>query len=131
MAKTVSGTIVANVGVLSSRYTQQRPASAAKKEGTSTRTLISGTANAAKREIGKEGKFYASSGFNRGYHSKADTTFHTPDGHFTIHNAHGDDRPSKDFSSYFFSTKAQYNFRFGRYISDRWALEVGTDHLSG
>lgn len=82
-----------------------------------------------KREIGKAGKFYASWGFNRSYHADADTTFHTVDGRFTIHNAHGDDRPSKDFSSYFFSTKAQYNLRFGRFMSDRWALEGGTDHM--
>jgi len=82
-----------------------------------------------KVELGNEGRFYASWGFNRGYHSKADMTFHTADGDFTIRNAHGNDRPSKNFSSYFLSTKAQYNFRFGHYISDRWALEIGTDHM--
>jgi hypothetical protein len=82
-----------------------------------------------KREIGKAGKFFASWGFNRGYHAEADVTFHTLDGEFTIHNAHGDDRPSQDFSSYFFSTKAQYNVRFGRFLTDRWAIEGGTDHM--
>jgi len=77
----------------------------------------------------KRGKFYASWGFNRGYHADADTTFHTPDGHFTIHDAHGNDRPSKDFSSYFLSSKAQYNLRMGRFLTERWAVEFGTDHM--
>ena len=79
--------------------------------------------------LGNKGKLYSSWGFNRGYHVDADTTFKTADGRFTIHDAHGDDRPSKDFSSYFLSSKAQYNFRFGWFISDRWALETGTDHM--
>jgi hypothetical protein len=91
--------------------------------------LLAGKDSHESRDLDNKGKFYASWGFNRGYHAKADATFHTPDGHFTIHDAHGNDRPSKDFSSYFLSSKAQYNVRFGRFVSERWAIEGGTDHM--
>ncbi|MDH3785624.1 MAG: hypothetical protein OEV00_09905, partial [Acidobacteriota bacterium] len=85
-------------------------------------------AAAEKKELGNKGRKYIFWGFNRGYNSDADLTVRSPDGTFTIHDARGEDRPSQDVSSYF-STTAQYNVRFGWFVSDRWAIEVGTDHM--
>jgi hypothetical protein len=80
-----------------------------------------------------KGKIYFSWGYNRAWHSKSDVTFSTSEGTFTIHDAHGDDRPSPfDPKVYFNPAKMsipQYNLKLGYQFNDRWALEGGTDHM--
>jgi hypothetical protein len=80
----------------------------------------------------KQGKMYVMWGYHRGFHSRSDVTFKTPDGTFTLHNVRGVDRPSTALSSYIDPTKItvpQYNIRFGYMITDKVAIEVGTDHM--
>jgi hypothetical protein len=80
----------------------------------------------------KKGKVYVMWGYHRGKHSRSDVTFKTPDGTFTLHNVKGVDRPSLKASSYLDPTKIsqpQYNLRFGYMITDKMAIEIGTDHM--
>lgn len=80
-----------------------------------------------------KGKIYFSWGYNRAWHSKSDATFSTSEGTFTIHDAHGNDRPTKfDPKIYFNPTKMsipQYNLKLGYEFNDKWGIEVGTDHM--
>jgi hypothetical protein len=86
------------------------------------------------QESGKQngGMIYVMWGYNRGYHSAADTTFHTPNGTFTIHDAVGYDRPTKFGIAYLDPTqmsKPQYNIRIGYQFNEKWAVEIGQDHM--
>jgi hypothetical protein len=78
------------------------------------------------------GQIYFFWGYNRGWHSKSDVTFRTSDGTFTIYDAHGTDRPSKEFKTYVnpatFSVP-QYNFRLGYQLNPKWSIEGGMDHM--
>lgn len=88
--------------------------------------LVPISAHAAK------GKFYILWGYHRGKHSRSDVTFKTPDGSFTLHDVIGTDRPSGSIRSYIDPTKftqPQYNVRFGYMITDKIAIEIGTDHM--
>lgn len=80
----------------------------------------------------KKSRLYIIWGYNRGFHSDTDTTFHTPDGTFTIHDARGEDRPSSGLGTYLDPSKftqPQYNLRIGYTITSKWAVEIGTDHM--
>jgi hypothetical protein len=86
------------------------------------------------QDSGKQngGMIYVMWGYNRGYHSAADTTFHTPNGTFTIHDAVGYDRPTKFGIAYLDPTqmsKPQYNIRIGYQFNEKWAVEIGQDHM--
>jgi len=80
-----------------------------------------------------KGKIYFSWGYNRAWHTNSDATFSTSEGTFTIHDAHGDDRPTKfDPKIYFNPTKMsipQYNLKLGYEFNDKWGIEIGTDHM--
>lgn len=79
-----------------------------------------------------KGKVYVIWGYHRGKHSRSDVTFKTPDGTFTLHDVKGVDRPSNGLQSYIDPTKItqpQYNLRLGYMITDKVAIEVGTDHM--
>lgn len=79
-----------------------------------------------------QGKVYVIWGYHRGQHTRSDVTFKTPDGTFTIHNVRGVDRPSNDVIAYLDPSKftqPQYNVRFGYMITNKIAIEIGTDHM--
>jgi len=78
------------------------------------------------------GMLYIIWGYHRGKHTKSDATFKTPDGTFTIHDAVGVDRQSSGFLTYIDPTKIsqpQYNLRIGYAFNEKWAVEVGNDHM--
>ncbi len=78
------------------------------------------------------GMIYITWGYNRSWFSKTDTTFHTPDGTFTIHGAQGKDRPTTELKTYMDPTKftvPQYNFRIGYKFNSNFSVELGTDHM--
>jgi len=80
----------------------------------------------------KKGKVYVMWGYHRGFHSRSDVTFKTPDGTFTIHNVKGNDRPSTTINSYLNPakfTQPQYNVRVGYMIGENVGIEIGTDHM--
>ncbi len=80
----------------------------------------------------KKRMIYFSWGYNRGFHSKSDATFKTKDGTFTIHDAVGHDRQSKDILDYISPSRIpipQYNLRIGYQVNDNWDIVVGLDHM--
>jgi hypothetical protein len=81
---------------------------------------------------GNGGMVYITWGYNRSWFSDADTTFHTPDGTFTVKQARAKDRPSTQLKTYLdvknFSIP-QYNVRIGYKFNKKWSVEIGTDHM--
>ena len=80
----------------------------------------------------KKRMIYFSWGYNRGFHSKSDATFKTADGTFTVHDAVGRDRQSKDILDYVIPSRIpipQYNLRIGYQLNDHWDIVVGLDHM--
>jgi len=83
-------------------------------------------------KIFQKGKFYINWGYNRAWYHTSDIHF-TGQGHdFVLYNVVAKDRPSK-FSSDYVSLKywstPQFNFRFGYYISDKYSISAGWDHM--
>jgi hypothetical protein len=80
----------------------------------------------------KKRYIYFTWGYNRGFHSKSDATFTTKDGTFTIHDAVGYDRPSKDYRDYLYPERIpipQYNLRVGYKLNEKWDIVAGLDHM--
>jgi hypothetical protein len=80
----------------------------------------------------KKRYIYFTWGYNRGFHSKSDATFTTKDGTFTIHDAVGYDRPSKDWKDYVYPERIpipQYNLRIGYQLNEKWDIVAGLDHM--
>lgn len=80
----------------------------------------------------QKGQGYVIWGYHRGFHSRSDVTFNTPDGSFTIHNVRGTDRPTTVLKNYLNPadfTKPQYNIRFGYMLTNKLGIEIGTDHM--
>ena len=90
-----------------------------------------GNANSNKKPLIKE--IYFAWGWHKGYHTDADATFTTKDGTFTIHKAHGDDRPSKFDPKIYFNPAnlsiPQYNVELGVMFSEHWGMELKQDHM--
>jgi hypothetical protein len=75
---------------------------------------------------------YFTWGYNRGFHSKSDATFTTKEGTFTIHDAVGHDRPSKELLDYIHPARIpipQYNLRIGFELNEKWDIVTGLDHM--
>jgi hypothetical protein len=77
--------------------------------------------------------FYVSWGYHRARFSRTDTTFHTPEGVFTIHGAQGYDRPTPFEPKVYFNPAKlsipQYNFTLGWQFHHRFAVELNHDHM--
>ncbi len=84
------------------------------------------------RQKKAKGRLYFSWGYNRALHSKSDATFATKDGTFTVHDAHGNDRPSP-FGIWYFNPQKlsipQYNVEVGYMFNEKWGIELGQDHM--
>ena len=75
---------------------------------------------------------YITWGYNRGIHSKSDATFKTASGTFTIHDAVGHDRQSKDLLDYIHPARIpipQYNLKIGYEVNENWDIVAGLDHM--
>lgn len=80
----------------------------------------------------KKRMIYFTWGYNRNFHSKSDATFTTNSGTFTIHDAIGYDRPSKDILDYVVPSRIpipQYNLRVGYVLNEHWDIVAGLDHM--
>lgn len=81
----------------------------------------------------RKGSFTFYWGYNRSYFSKSDIHFTGPNYDFTVYDVVSHDRPSKfAFKTYLHPTHLwipQYNFRFGYFITDRFHISFGTDHM--
>lgn len=81
----------------------------------------------------QKGKIYAYWGWSNEWYTKSNITFTGKDYHFTLEKTVAKDRQSPfDFDTYFNPgnvTIPQYNFRLGYFISDKWNISIGIDHM--
>lgn len=86
----------------------------------------------AKYTASNKGKFYVYWGGNRGYYTKSDIHFKGADYDFTLQNAKAHDVPKGWHIDYINPTRMtipQTNFRFGYYISHKYNISFGVDHM--
>lgn len=79
-----------------------------------------------------KGKFYFFWGGNRESFSKSDITFKGDDYNFTLHNVEAHDKPKGwhiDYVNPGRMTIPQTNFRMGYFISDKYNISIGVDHM--
>ncbi|MEC4115052.1 hypothetical protein [Myroides pelagicus] len=79
-----------------------------------------------------KGKFYVYWGGNRGYFSNSDIRFRGADYDFTLEDVQASDRPKGWHIDYINPTRMtipQTNFRLGYFISDKYNISIGVDHM--
>ena len=79
-----------------------------------------------------KGKFYIYWGGNRETYSNSDITFKGDNYNFTLENAQAEDKPKGWHVDYINPTRMtipQTNFRLGYFISDKYNISVGLDHM--
>jgi len=79
-----------------------------------------------------KGKFFFFWGGNRESFSKSDITFKGDDYNFTLHNVEAHDKPKGWHIDYFNPARMtipQTNFRMGYFISDKYNISIGVDHM--
>ena len=79
-----------------------------------------------------KGKFFLYWGANRGYFSSSDIRFKGDDFDFTVHNTKAGDKPKGWHVDYINPTRMtipQTNFRLGYYVTDKYSVSFGFDHM--
>lgn len=79
-----------------------------------------------------KGKFFVYWGGNRGYYSNSDIHFKGNDFDFTVKNATAHDKPKGWHIDYINPTKMtipQTNLRIGYFISNKYNVSIGVDHM--
>lgn len=79
-----------------------------------------------------KGKFFLFWGGNRESFSKSDITFKGENYNFTLNNVAADDKPKGwhlDYINPSRMTIPQTNFKMGYYISDKYNISIGIDHM--
>lgn len=82
--------------------------------------------------VNPKGKFYFYWGYNRGIFSKSNIHVRGEGYDFTIYDAVAKDRPENPSLVYINPdqlTIPQFNIRAGYYLTKRWAVSVGYDHM--
>jgi hypothetical protein len=78
------------------------------------------------------GQFYFYWGYNRAYFSSSNLHFNGPNYDFTLYNLKAKDRPER-FGWVYFNPGTlsipQYNLRLGYFITERFHLSLGMDHM--
>lgn len=79
-----------------------------------------------------KGKFYIYWGGNRGYYTNSDIRFRGADYDFTLENVKADDKPKGWHVDYINPTRMtipQTNLRVGYFITDKYNISLGVDHM--
>lgn len=83
--------------------------------------------------LSKKGSFYLYWGWNRDLYSKSDIEFKGNDYDFIVHDVVAKDRQSHLDASIYLNPKnvtiPQYNARVGYFITDKYSISVGVDHM--
>lgn len=80
----------------------------------------------------KKKHFYLTWGYNRSWYNKSDIYFKGPGYDFTLYDVVARDRPSPlgfEYINPLWFTAPQFNFRFGYFLSDKYAISIGWDHM--
>lgn len=84
------------------------------------------------RTESNKGKFFVHWGYNISAYAKSDIHFTGPGYDFTLHKVKAGDRPTKFGLRYADPSRItipQFNFHFGYFISDKYSLSLGWDHM--
>ncbi|MBX7108023.1 MAG: hypothetical protein K1X61_05180 [Chitinophagales bacterium] len=80
-----------------------------------------------------KGKFYFYWGYNGSAFTNSNIHFGGPDYDFTVQDVVAHDRPSPFSLSLYFNPATvsipQYNYRIGYFLTDRWSISIGLDHM--
>lgn len=90
------------------------------------------TTTPLKYTASNKGKFYIYWGGNRGYFTNSDIRFQGADYDFTLEDVKADDKPKGwhlDYVNPARMTIPQTNFRLGYFITDKYNLSFGVDHM--
>ena len=85
-----------------------------------------------RRVTERKGKKFFTWGYNRGYYTQSDINFKGPGYQFTLQDVTAQDKPEKIDSNYINPTKfdiPQFNWRWGKYITDKVFFSFGQDHM--
>lgn len=88
--------------------------------------------NPEKYTAHNKGKFFVSWGGNRESYSKSDIRFKGADYDFTLYDVKAQDKPKGwhiDYVNPARMTIPQTNFRLGYFISDKYSITLGVDHM--
>jgi hypothetical protein len=83
-------------------------------------------------KLHQKGKFYINWGYNLSWYNKSDIHFSGQGHDFVLYNVAALDKPSPlnlDYVNPKTWSVPQFNFRFGYFISDKYSLSVGWDHM--
>lgn len=98
----------------------------------SSQGFSQGKSTSTKYTSTKKGKFFISWGGNRETYSKSDITFKGDDYNFTIKDATAIDKPKGWHTDYVNPTRMtipQTNVKIGYFISNKYAISFGIDHM--
>ena len=88
--------------------------------------------SADRYKLQEKGKFFLTWGYNRSWYEGSDIHF-TGQGHdFMAYNVQATDRPSELSTAYITPTEwstPQFNFHVGYFISDKYSISLGWDHM--
>ena len=87
---------------------------------------------AIKYTANNKGKFFVYWGGNRESYTKSDINFSGKNYNFTVENATANDKPKGWHIDYFNPARMtipQTNFRLGYFISNKYAVSIGIDHM--
>lgn len=90
------------------------------------------TENPNRYTANNKGKFYIYWGGNRGYYTNSDITFRGQGNEFTLHDVQAHDKPKGwhiDYVNPARMTIPQTNLRVGYFISDKYNVSLGVDHM--
>ena len=90
------------------------------------------TDNPQRYTANNKGKFYIYWGGNRAYYTKSDISFRGEGQEFTLHNVAAHDKPKGWHIDYVNPTKMtipQTNLRIGYFISNKYNVSFGVDHM--
>src|SRR5690606_10382942 len=88
--------------------------------------------NSKKYTAGNKGKIYIYWGGNRDFFSKSDIRFQGDGYDFTLHDVKAEDKPKGwhiDYINPARMTIPQTNLRIGYFISDKYNISLGVDHM--
>ena len=80
----------------------------------------------------QKGDFYASWGYNKSWFNKSDIHFSGQGHDFVLYDVKAKDRPSELNFDYINPSKLtipQFNFHIGYFISDKYSISIGWDHM--
>ena len=100
---------------------------------TVTHVCAQGPAHPEPRTVHLRHRVFANWGYNRAQYTRSNIHFEGPGYDFILHDVAAQDRPENfSFGGYFAPKNIwipQYNYRAGWFLSDRWGLSIGLDHM--